>query len=78
MNVYLRMIVACALVSVGCSYEPTPGDVRSSRDVGAAESETGPGNTTGIGMGTGGIGSGPTGTGGTQPADNQAVEKNPD
>ena len=64
---------------VGCSNNPPPGSVQSARDeTGSAMSDTGPGNTAGTGMGTGGYGSGPTGTGGTQPADNPGVENNPD
>jgi hypothetical protein len=73
---FLAALMAAMLV--GCSNKPPAGSVESARDEGNPLSDTGTGNTAGTGMGAGGYGSGPTGTGGTQPADNEAVENNPD
>jgi hypothetical protein len=65
------------VLAVACSKNAATSNDGS--DLSSAMSETGAGgDISGTGTGAGGYGSGPTGTGGTAPADNQAVESNPD
>ncbi|HEX3871763.1 MAG TPA: hypothetical protein VHV77_15070 [Pirellulales bacterium] len=81
-RLWIPVLLTSALLTtaaIGCNAKPPSGDVRSSADDGDVLSETRPGgDTSGIGTGTGGQGSGPTGTGGAEPADNPAIENNPD